>query len=177
MQRAAGAVTTTFEAIGRALAPTTIHAIAAILPAALAEPLRRGSESAGVGDVLVDLAEQEEVSLGVAKEHVQVVLEQLATHIDEPTRAELASLLPAELAGWLVPWRPPRARHEPAVAGRGGSLSTARPGSEHPLASGQPGSEHSVASGRPGSEHPLATARPGSEHPLSEAGSDRDHQR
>lgn len=185
LQQAALAVTTTFEAIGRALAPTAVDSIAGLLPGPFAEPLRRGAASPGVGDVLVDLAVEEHVSLGVAKEHVQVVLEQLAAELDESTRARLASLLPDELAGWLVPWQPPPERHVRAPIGRERTLASGRPGSEHPLSEAGPDhgqhdslamtpdpyaetrlsstrgisterSNTSIAEGRPGSQHPVA---------------------
>jgi uncharacterized protein (DUF2267 family) len=186
LQQADVAATTAFAAIGRALAPTAVASVAALLPDPLAESLRRGAASPGVGDVLVDLATQEHVSLGVAKEHVQVVLEQLAMVLDEPTRTRLASLLPDELASWLVPWQPPPERHVRAPSGREHTLASGRPGSEHPLSEaapdrGQPdslamttdphadtrlSSTRGISADR--SKTTIAEGRPGSEHPVSE---------
>ncbi|HVH99394.1 MAG TPA: hypothetical protein VM869_11800 [Enhygromyxa sp.] len=185
-QRAAVTITAAFEAIGRALAAAAIDSVAALLPDPLAESLRRGAASPGVGDVLVDLAVEEHVSLGVAKEQVQVVLEQLAASVDDPTRAQLASLLPEELSSWLQPWQPPPERHARAAVGREHTLASGRPGSEHPLhEAGRDRGQHDsialtsdphvdtrlsstrgIASER--NQSTLADGRPGSEHPVSE---------
>lgn len=182
---AADAITTAFEAIGRALAPAAIDSIAPLVPEPLTEALRRGAASPGVGDLLVDLAVEEHVSLGVAKEHAQVVLEQLAAIMDEPQRDQLAALLPEELASWLVPWLPPPERHAHAAVGRERTLASARPGSEHPLheagrdrgqhdsvaMTSDPHAETRLSSTRGISserdESTLADGSPGSEHPVS----------
>ena len=158
LQQASVLVTSTLEAIGRALAPTTVATVARMLPEPLAEALKRGVSSPGVGDVLVDLATQEQVSLGVAKEHVQVVLEQLATCMDEPTRAGLAQQLPDELASWLQRWQAPLERHA-VPAGREHTLATGRPGSERSLSETAPDFGRTIAESRPGSERPISERR------------------
>lgn len=179
-------VTSIFEAIGRMLAAAAVDPVAALLPDPLAESLRRAAASPELDEPLVELAECERVSLGAGKEHVQVVLEQLATSIAEPERVRLAALLPDELASWLVPWQPPPERRERAPVGRERTLASGRPGSEHPLSEAGPArgqheslavsddphadtrlsSTRGITSER--SHTTLADGRPGSERPVSE---------
>ncbi|MFO7561875.1 MAG: hypothetical protein R6X02_04485 [Enhygromyxa sp.] len=186
-EQATAAVARTFEVIGRALGPKDVDPSAALVPEALAEHLRRGATQPAVPGVLEQLAADEQLSLGVAKEHVQVILEELAGSLDEPARSRLAELLPDELGRWLVPWEPPPERRVRPPSGREGTLASGRPGSQTPLHEAGPdrgqhdspavtsdphadtrlSSTEGASSDR--SETTIAKGRPGSQHPISEA--------
>lgn len=186
-EQATTAVVRTFEVIGRALGPKGVDASAALLPEALAEHLRRGATQPAVAGVLEQLAADEQRSLGVAKEHVQVILEELAASLDELTRSRLAELLPDGLGRWLVPWEPPPERRARPPSGRERTLASGRPGSQNPLYEAGPdrgqhdspavtsdphadtrlSSTAGVSSDR--SKTTIAEGRPGSQQPISEA--------
>ncbi len=189
-ERAASAVTHTFEALGRALGPDAVEGVASLVPAELAGDVRRGGATASAGSFLADLAAHEQVSLGFAKEHAQAILEQLANLHDGPTRELLRSRLRArapEAADWLVPWSPPDQRPPHArtpVDDR--SLAGGRPGSRNPVSESAPdpgqhgspamttdphadtrlSSTTGISTEREAST--IAEGRPGSSHPLSE---------
>lgn len=180
------AVDTTFEAIGRAVPPTIATDIAALLPKPLATAVERGAASPSDDDVIHDVAHHEHVTLGAAKEHAQVVLEQLAAHCDERTRDRLAELLPEPADAWLVPWQPPPQRRPQPPAGRTQTLADGRPGSATPLSEAGPDRGHHDSPARTTDPHAdtrlssthgvsterdhtsIAEGRPGSQHPVSE---------
>jgi uncharacterized protein (DUF2267 family) len=186
------AVAATLDALGRQLMPTEAALVAEGLPEPLARDLRESTHLGGGGAAAVhaSVAAHESVGLGVAKEHVEVVLSAIADRLGAETRDRLRRDLPADLAAAFEP--PPSASAPPAArrapTGRpGGTLAGGRPGGAHPLSEAAPDrtQTHSVANPNPHGATKLSSARgvaqerdddtiaagrPGSKLPLSEGG-------
>jgi uncharacterized protein (DUF2267 family) len=181
------AVSATMSALARALEPEDLSLVASILPAPLSDQLRGAASSNGTVPFLADVAEHEQVGLGFAKEHAQVVCETLAGELEPGALQRLKQAVPPEVAKLLVPYEaPPEARPKPAQPREPHrNLAEGRPGSAEPLAEGRPPAGHTDSPARttdPDAKTKLSSAedvrhgdtlaegRPGSKHPVSESG-------
>ena len=184
---AAAAVTATFEALGRALRPAAAGPVAALLPEPLAVAVTAGARTeVAATSFVADLAAHEQVGLGFAREHAQVILEQIAGELEPATQALLRERVgerAPEAAAWLHSRDAPESRRGPAP-GSDRTLAGGRPGSPTPLSAAQPpaGQHDSVAANPdPHAETKLASSegvsterdhdtlaegRPGSHEPL-----------
>jgi uncharacterized protein (DUF2267 family) len=147
------AVVATFAAIGRTLdsldppQPLALVDVAAMLPPRFATLLREGAKAGGPAQFLAAVAEREQLTLGQAKEHAQVVCETFAGMLDPRRLTALRERLPAEIAALWQPYEPPPELPQTARHPRHGStLATGRPGSNHPLSEAAPraGQPHSL---------------------------------
>lgn len=188
LELAAMAVSATMSAIGRAMDEETVEDAAKLLPSSLAKQLRSGAASPDRGGAfLADVANREQVNLGFAKEHAQVVCETLAGELSPKLRVRLRTMVPEDVADLLVPWTAPEPAtpkpaprvevHDNLAEGRPGSkrpLSEARPDqgqSDSPAQTANPDADSKLSSGHERHGETLADGRPGSEHPISDADS------
>jgi uncharacterized protein (DUF2267 family) len=147
------ATRTVLAAFAGYLGPARSELLAEELPPALAEVLR--APEAGSGPV-----EERVRALGISTSHarelVASVCRVLAEELSHEALHALGEALPAELGALVAPPAPER---KPPTAGHGSSLSSGRPGSQHPLteASG-PGHTHTVAEPDPHGATKLSSA-------------------
>ena len=137
--------------LGQRLTRDEAHALAARLPTGLALLVEVTEHDPDLhADALYSRMQlREKTTLGVAREHLDIVVRALGETLDEELCGRLARALPEELAQRLA--RPERgeppphadARHAPAVS----TLAHGRPGSRHPVSESAPpaGHAHSVA--------------------------------
>ena len=169
------AIHATLEVLGERLTADEAHALAARLPSDLEHLL---DEAAYEGDFdatelyrrVWEREKREETSLGMAKEHADIVLRAVGTALDEDLCARLVRALPEPVGALLLaPVRgapPPHphapSKHAPAVA----SLAHGRPGSRHPLSEAAPRSGHAQSVAR--SDDPHADTKLSSSHGLTQ---------
>jgi len=93
------------EVLGETLSPPHTRMVAGRLPAPLAEALRRSTFRGeyGLDELYAWVSEREEVSIGFALEHTQVVCQVLAEHLDQQALEVLRRALPGPSAGLFVP--------------------------------------------------------------------------
>ena len=136
-------------------------------------------------DAIADrISREAKVPPGRALEQLQIVAQALADALPSEHRSRLLSELPAALARLFTRRASQTEPISPqAIAGRGRTLATGRPGGRNPLAEASqiPTRGARLATGRPGGAHPvsdshggppdgetLATGRAGGSTPLSE---------
>jgi uncharacterized protein (DUF2267 family) len=193
---AEAAIRATLEAVSEQLAPEDAAALARALPSLAAPaPARRDPSSAQLlADLHARIAASEGVSLGRAVEQVRAVCLTVADALELEQRLLLERRLPADWAQLfaLETRAPPADAPRGTPPGRGHTLATGRPGSQHPLAEGYPPraqSDSVVTSENPHAdtklssaavstdEEALATGRPGATDSIAEAKDERPRRR
>jgi uncharacterized protein (DUF2267 family) len=168
--RAELAIAAVVSVLGGALSGADAEALAMDLPASFAERMRRsagGAELADVQQLYERVAARGALTLGLAVEESQVVLQVLAEQCSDEALMRVRKHLPADVASLLTPHAaaidvepPRRAAPEPALVHT--TLASGRVGSEHPLSEARPdrAHEHSVARSRnPHGDRKLSSTR------------------
>ena len=152
------ALRSTVSAFAECLTPEEAEPFARSFSGTLAERARRtvpAKESLGAEDLYELVRKLDNVPLGMAREHAQIVLRLIAERLDPDLRTRLVRTLPADLAELL-------ADHV-----EGAPPAHSRPSHAPPLTT--------LASGRPGSRHPVSEARPDRAHSHSVVKEDNPH--
>ena len=186
------AIAAVLETLGACLGAREREALAGELAEALRAPLTRHEPAGGFdrAELFSRVALRENVALGFAIEHTEVVCELIAEALPDGALDVLRAEVGAELAALFVRRASPRLPHPPphrhplAVDAPDMSLSGGRPASFQPLSEARPedGQTHSVAresnphadsklSSSPGLTQErlgesLAAGRVGSKHPI-----------
>jgi uncharacterized protein (DUF2267 family) len=191
-QAAEAVLEATLEILGQHLSLPDAATLGENLPpryATLPTRAKRHASLPSPSDLFAYVAERENVSLGLAVEHAQVVLGALAESLGADARAHLQRRLPPD---WAVLFTEPVRSAESDVPhgtrpGHGHTLAAGKPGSAHPLAEARPTPAHrdsvaasdnphaetKVSSGAPDPGDSLAAGRPGADHSLADAKDER----
>jgi uncharacterized protein (DUF2267 family) len=145
------ALRATLLVLGERLTDDEASAVAATLPEKWARVVDQSEYDRDFDDdeFYDRVGRREKTSLGVAREHADVVLRAASEALDEGLRTRLLRALPEAIGRRLrapeigEPPPHPASPHAPRLA----TLARGRPGSEHPLYEGAPpaGHSHSVA--------------------------------
>ena len=161
------AVRATLAVLGERLVDDEAAALAAVLPAELAQAVDNVEYDADFGsaDLYERVARRELTAAGAAKEHAEMILGALGEFLDDDLRARLARALPRQVGDVLLgrpPWDEPPPHGMPGRAEAATTLAMGRTGSRHPLcdATAPACQTHSVACNpSPHDDTKLSTSR------------------
>lgn len=157
---AAKALRSTLCVLGQRLTDDEAGALASSLPDELARVVEQSEHDDFAGDFDADelyerVRHREKVPAGVAREHVNIVLQALGSALDDSVRQRLVRALPSEIGQQLVPMTfgapPPYATgmHAPPLT----TLAHGRPGSRHPVSEAAPDRAHTHSVARNADPH------------------------
>lgn len=157
---AAKALRLTLSVVGQRLTDDEAAALASSLPNELARVVEASDHDEFTSDLGADelydrVRRREKVPAGIAREHVNIVLQVLGSALEDDVRQRLVRGLPRELGQQLLPSSygepPPYATgaHAPPL----NTLASGRPGSRHPVSEAAPDRAHAHSVARNASPH------------------------